>query len=418
MDTAEEKLSWLGGLKASDAKFEVVKPDKRASWINQDENNWDDMIPVADKKTKAAKTKSQERAVFKEFSTGMMTGRDDWVYDKADSSLERKMRFFSKNFHKALHTPEDQTPIIKLSRNLKRRAEHANFERDTKITTALFRPFVSKPFFLNRTVIDEWGAFERNFSHPNTVIGFLSVHSTNLASTLAAAQPFDYGLLKNGNGGTQALYRHRYTPEGEKIDNITDWALNKFTAHYGKAEKITKDDIFAYVYAVLHDPIYRETYAINLKREFPRIPFYPAFKTWRDWGQALLDLHIGYESVTPWPLTRTDIEDTKATAAGLAPKAKLKADTVASTIELDSETTLSGIPPECWAYKLGNRSGLEWVLDQYKEKTPRDPTVAAKFNTYRFADYKDHVIDLLGRVAHVSVETMKVTEAMKALKRK
>ena len=104
--------------------------------------------------------------------------------------------------------------------------------------------------------------------------------------------------------------------------------------------------------------------------------------------------------------------------SGLAPKAKLKADKADGTIELDSETTLSGIPPECWEYKLGNRSGLEWILDQYKEKTPRDPTIAAKFNTYRFADYKEQVIDLLGRVAHVSVETMKVTEAMKAVKRK
>lgn len=217
--------------------------------------------------------------------------------------------------------------------------------------------------------------------------------------------------------GNQCLPRHRYTTEGEKLDNITDWALNKFSAHYGKAAKITKDDIFAYVYAVLHDPIYRATYAINLKREFPRIPFYADFTQWRDWGQRLLDLHIGYETVKPWKLTRTDIEDVKATKAGLPPKPALRADKDAGTITLDSETTLSGIPPACWDYKLGNRSGLEWILDQYKEKTPRDPTIREKFNTYRFADYKDHVIDLLMRVTRVSVETMEVTDAMAALPR-
>ena len=136
----------------------------------------------------------------------------------------------------------------------------------------------------------------------------------------------------------------------ERLDNITDWALTQFTAHYGKPAKITKDGIFAYVYGVLHDPVYRETYAQNLKREFPRIPFYPDFAQWQAWGQRLLDLHIGYEFVTPWPLVRVDTSDTRAAAAGMAPKAALKADRAAGTITLDSETTLSGIPPECCDY--------------------------------------------------------------------
>ena len=168
---------------------------------------------------------------------------------------------------------------------------------------------------------------------------------------------------------------------------------------------------------VLHDPTYRKTYALNLKREFPRIPFYANFTQWRDWGLRLLDLHIGYEAVTPWPLVRTDVEDTRAKAAGLSPKPALKADKAAGTITLDTETILSGIPPECWDYKLGNRCGLEWVLDQYKEKTPKDPTIREKFNTYRFADYKEHVADLLARVTRVSVETMEVVEQMKVAAR-
>src|SRR5690606_11939482 len=103
--------------------------------------------------------------------------------------------------------------------------------------------------------------------------------------------------------GYQQVTRYRFDGYGDRHDNITDWALKQFTARYGKAEGITKDDIFAYVYAVLHDPVYRETYALNLKREFPRIPLYPDFARWRDWGQELLDLHIGYETVEPFPLT-------------------------------------------------------------------------------------------------------------------
>lgn len=87
------------------------------------------------------------------------------------------------------------------------------------------------------------------------------------------------------------------------------------------------------------------------------------------------------------------------------------------SIALDSEPTLRGIPPEAWRYKLGNRSALDWVLDQYKKKKPKDPTIREKFDNYRLADYKDKVIDLLACMTTVSVETMKVVDAMKALRR-
>jgi predicted helicase len=95
----------------------------------------------------------------------------------------------------------------------------------------------------------------------------------------------------------------------------------------------------------------------------------------------------------------------------------LRADKGTGDILIDSETQLTGVPPEPWSYKLGNRSALEWILDQYKEKTPKDPTIREKFNTYRFADHKEKVIDLLKRVTRVSIETMKIVEAMRAEKR-
>jgi predicted helicase len=98
------------------------------------------------------------------------------------------------------------------------------------------------------------------------------------------------------------------------------------------------------------------------------------------------------------PLSRrTDVPEEKARRAGLPPKALLKADKAHGFITVDTETTLRGVPPEVWLYKLGNRCALEWILDQYKEKRPKDPTIREKFNTYRFADYKEKVIDLLLR---------------------
>ncbi|WP_082555086.1 type ISP restriction/modification enzyme [Devosia sp. Root635] len=168
---------------------------------------------------------------------------------------------------------------------------------------------------------------------------------------------------------------------------------------------------------MLHDPVYREKYALNLKREFPRIPFYRDFWQWAAWGEQLMALHIDYKNAEPWPLMRLDMADEGARLAGVAPRAMLKVDRDNGMVRLDSETQLSGVPAEAWTYRLGNRSGVEWVLDQHKEKTPRDPTIRDEFNTYRFADYKERVVDLIGRVARVSVETVRITEAMKLAKR-
>jgi predicted helicase len=130
-----------------------------------------------------------------------------------------------------------------------------------------------------------------------------------------------------------------------------------------------------------------------------------------------MDLHINYETVAPYPLDHlTTIYELKNAATyELFKKPKLKADKVKGTIVIDGFDELQNIPAEAWEYKLGNRSALEWILDQYKEKKPSDPTIAEKFNTYRFADYKEQVIDLLKRVCTVSVETMKIVREMEKI---
>jgi predicted helicase len=254
----------------------------------------------------------------------------------------------------------------------------------------------------------------------NLAFGFSGASSSKPFAVLGVNVLPSFDLLEK----TQFVPRFRYDTNGNRIDNITDWAFKQFAGHYadeigkGKtARKITKEGIFHYCYAVLHDPLYREKYAQNLKREFPRIPFYKDFWQWAEWGEALMTMHIGFEEIAPFALTRTDVPDDKARTAGLQPKPLLRADPEAGSIALDTETTLRNIPPEAWTYKLGNRCAIDWVLDQYKEKKPKDPTIREKFDTYRFADYKDKVIDLLMRITTVSVETEKIIQAMKMTSR-
>jgi predicted helicase len=268
-----------------------------------------------------------------------------------------------------------------------------------------YRPFVKRYIYFSYIPIDIKGSqhlFFSKKSSSNHVICFANNEQTDIL-VLAINTLCDLNFCARGSS-CFALYT--YDENGNRVDNITDWGLQQFQNHY-KDKNLTKLDIFHYTYGVLHNPEYRTKYELNLKRKFPRLPFYDNFSQWVEWGSKLMELHINYETVAPYPLTRIDTNN------NLKPKTKLKADREKNSINLDDITFLQDIPKIAWEYKLGNRSALEWILDQYKEKKPKDKTIAERFNNYRFADYKETVIDLLQRVCTVSVETMKIIEAMK-----
>lgn len=394
---------------------ETIQPDRKNDWLNQTEAGWDAFVPLVDR----ARTSRSQSGIFNISSNGVETKKDEWLYARSEEDLEHKVKFYLEIYEK---TRVDRSyPLretIKWDRETERNLKTAKpaAYRPDRISDASYRPFVSRKLYLDRQFVSVM--FNNDSVFPakaqNRAIAFLGIATKNPLAVLAVSETPDRCFLKNGNGGTQLVSRYRYSKEGIRLDNIADWALKQFAGRYGKSAAITKDDIFTYVYAVLHDPVYRETYALNLKREFPRIPLYADFKTWRDWGQRLLDLHIGYEAVEPFALTRTDTPDPKR-AAGTTPAVKLKSDPDNGIVVLDAETRISGIPSEAWRYRLGNRSAIDWVLDQHKEKTPKDPTIREKFNTYRFADYKEQVVDLLARVVTVSLETVAITDAMAAL---
>ncbi len=416
LETAEEKLGFLAGHPMRSLNFDEVQPDKTGNWVNLTNNDFETLLPLASKETKAAKTAAKERAIFKLFTLGASTNRDEWVYGEDKDVVLAKADWLLQRYGKNQKNPNFLDPQIKWSETLKRRLATQRVEKlePLALRATAYRPFTNRWLYASNLLIDRPGDMAVIPLHEPSIC--LS-HAKEFRA-LGSGCPFDLHFL----GDTVGLPFRRMVGEKEYVDNITDWALKQFAVHYateigkGKsARKVSKEAIFHYCYAVLHDPQYREKYAQNLKREFPRIPFYADFWQWTDWGAALMQLHIGYEAVTPFALTRTDAPDEKARAAGMAPKALLRADPDAGSIALDSETTLRGIPPEAWTYKLGNRSAIDWVLDQYKEKKPKDPTIREKFDTYRFADYKDKVIDLLMRVTTVSVETVKVVDGMKAV---
>jgi predicted helicase len=421
-ETADEKLSFLDSAALSRLVSHEVQPDKAANWLQQSANNFGQLCALVDPSNKSPSKFGRERSIFRLFSRGVGTYRDEWVYDHSRQTLEAKASLLVDTYEdtRRNHSPSRRNSI-KWDRELEKylKSGIAKSFAASLIVSAAFRPFCTKYLYFDKHFNGMRYQLPSMFpvNGDNLVISFLGIASSNPFAVFASNRIFDLGQLKNGNGGTQGVSRWCYNEDGTRIDNITDWGLKQFQSHYEKVEKkpkrrITKDDIFHYVYGVLHDLVYRETYSTNLKREFPRIPFYPDFWAWAALGERLMALHIGYESVAPWPLMRHDLPEGEAD-----PISKLKADKDNGTIILDTRTTLSGIPAIAWTYRLGNRSALEWVLDQHKEKKPKDPTIAAKFNTYRFKDYKEKVVDLLGRVTRVSVETMDIIASMESARR-
>ena len=320
--------------------------------------NWEDLIPVCSKEVKAGES---DAAIFKMYTTSIHLMKEEWLVNANASGNSNQL----------------SEPNLKLPNTI-------------MIITGFDEPFLS-----------------------------------------LVVNKIQHYCFSTSGAAPQALALYEYIIAEKRTNNITDWALQLFNAHYRQnepaspvcyagsselraeflldippANTITKEAIFQYVYAVLHHPAYRAKYSLNLKREFPRIPLYDNFHQWAAWGKKLMDLHIHYETATPYPLERKEI------AAKEQPTAKLRAVKEEGIIQIDDNTELCNIPPSAWDYKLGNRSALEWMLDEYKEKQLPAPTIAGQFNTYHLHDYKEHVINLLQRVCTVSVETIKIINAM------
>jgi predicted helicase len=419
MDTAAEKLQFLQQVKFKQIEFERIVPDQKHTWINLVENDFESLLPLVSKKTKATKQPEEELAVLKLFSNGVVTARDEWVYDFSVPHLTKRIKFFLKVYHHSTRTDSFDLSI-KWSEALKNHAKQGKrmkFE-STKIIPCFYRPFLKMWFYSEKILNDRltehhYGMFGEHLDQENRVITTMGDSTGKPFFVLGINALMDLNFVSPASGGTRCFPLYRYNDHGDRLDNLTDWGLEQFRQHYlslrPRTRNIQKLDIFHYTYAVLHDPKYRQKYEQNLKRDFPRLPCYPNFWQWVEWGQQLMELHLNYEEVEKYPLTRLD----QQLAANVQNKVKLKADKVAGKILMDDQTTLTGVPALAWEYKLGNRSALEWILDQYKEKKPKDPTIAEKFNTYRLADYKEEVIELLQRVCMVSVKTMAIVLAMR-----
>jgi predicted helicase len=310
------------------------------------------------------------------------------VYDWDRGTLRARILKFVGAYNTEVHrhraNPEADWPDhLKWSRDLKQdalRGRLAEFD-EGKIRAALYRPFTKQFLFFDRILNEEV------YQWPSISGRLIAVPG------LGNRKPFGALISDTILPRDLAFEKAQCFP----LSHLKDSSVAQFRQRYPN-DSINKEDVFHYLYALLHHPDYRERYADNLKRELPRIPFALDFAAFATAGRELARLHVQYESLDPWPLEFVENKDVPY--AERIAKMKLSADR--QSLKVNESLTLDGIPEETFDYRLGSRSALEWVIDQYQVKGESDPNRE---------DDPGYIVRLVGQVVQVSIETVRIVGA-------
>ena len=409
--------------------WQTLEPDARHTWLTEGLNaEFLTFLPMGSKTAKQTKSEP-EGVIFHTYSNGIATSRDAWVYNFNRHALTENVQHLINAYNsevqrwrgvedKTAHNVDDFVDAddkkIKWSRDLKaklKRGRLAEYAED-KVRQGLYRPFTTTNLFLDRVLNDFVGGLPAIFptldaEAENRVICVPGAGSrapfwccmTNLIPntaliTLDANQCFPFYL---------------YDEDGtNRRENITDWALENFRAHYDD-DSIGKWEIFHYTYGLLHHPEYRERYAADLKRDLPHIPFAEDFWAFADAGEKLAELHVNYETQPQYPLDFVSEPDVPFNLR--VEKMRLSPDK--TRLKYNESLTLAGIPSEASEYRLGKRSALEWVVAQYRVKV--DTHRSEIVNDANDVENPRYIVELIGSVITVSLETVRIVEALRSL---
>ena len=406
-------------------EWQEVKPDKRHTWLTGGlHTDFDTFIPMGSKNTKASKG-AVEGTLFKTYSVGVLTARDAWAYNfnrdalaenmqamiefynLEESKWERRVKraqsvdaFVSTDSRKIKWTDRLKTELVK-----GRLVEFA----PERIRNSLYRPFTKSNLYFDKLMNQRTYLFPSIFPTPETELD-------NRVIWLKVGQEWPmFALMANQipealpQGASQCFPFYTYNEDGtNRRENVTDWALAEFRMHYAD-NTITKWDIFHYTYGILHHPDYRERYQENLKRDLPHIPFAEDFWGFAKVGARLADLHVNYESQPEYD--KLDPVETPGMQVDLSVE-RMKFSKDKTALKYNDFLTLEGIPLKVFEYRLGNRSALEWVVDQYRVKV--DKRSGIKNNPNRAED-SEYILRLIGQVIAVSLETVEIVEHLPAL---
>lgn len=431
--TREQKLDIIkefGGIGA--IPWQAITPNPAHDWINQRDPAFDQFLPMGEKGAK----ETTNASIFTSYSRGLETSRDAWAYNFSRAALEANVQnmiaFYNEQVDAFWATnptkPKEQVEAfitkdprrISWSRGLKAdlvRKKKLQFN-PASVRVAMYRPFVKTWAYVNKDFCEYTNKLPRYFpteQSQNLVISTTEIGSTKLFTPFMTSVIPDLHLQH-----ASPWFPLRDHEEGKGMfsgdqSGVDARALTAFQAAYGQ---VSAEDVFFYIYGVLHSPEYTSRFASDLKKVLPRVPLVEDFGAFRDAGKALSDLHLNYETVEPWPLIVNSgklqlepVADYRVVKMRFAGKGKDR-----STIIVNNNMTLSGIPDEAYEYQINGKSAIEGLMDFYQFSTDKASGIINDPNDWAI-EHNDpaYIVNLVKRICRVSVETMKIVKGLPPL---
>lgn len=430
----------------------TLTPDRHGDWLNQRDDSWYDFVPLGLGKG------NEPYGVFKNWSSGVKTNRDPWAVNFSEDTVADNMSNMTTKFNDeidrwvAAGKPEDIDAFvesdeskIKWTRELKKdlRLEKRGHFDSESIRPASYRPFCHQTIYMNRQMNNCVYQMPQMFPEADSENLYIATTGGQKPAFLISDRVPDFHYV----GDTQCFPLYWYkkqTPLGglfeeqdmsvEKEEAITDEALDLFRQVYPRAFDaygdrkprpknqggidITKEDIFFYIYGVLHSPEYRERYESNLQKELPRIPLAHDFRAFSNAGRKLAKLHLEYESLQPWPVEEVgnSVDPGPVQKIKWAKKrnpATGKRENDYSTLIYNDNLTIKDIPESAQRYTVNGRSPIDWVIDRYQVKTDTASGITNDPNDY--SNNPRYIVNLIESLIRVSMETMEIIDGLPPL---
>lgn len=406
-----------------------IRPNAQGDWLNQRNDIFGSFIPLGDKGNK----ENKQTFFVPYYSNGLKTQRDAWCYNFSQKKLQQNVQA-TIAYYNSMVESGDEKPLLDPTRISWSAAFQSAFQKKIKknfaekaIRKALYRPFNKESVYFNESLNERVGLMPKLFPTPETknlVICMPGVGDRKGFAVMVANRLPDLELMEKAQCFPLYYYEKKsvYQPtlfdseksEYTRKDGITNFILERCRASYGP--KVSKEDIFYYVYGLLHSPDYRRTFAADLKKMLPRLPLVekPAdFWAFSKAGRTLAELHLKYETQPPHPdVVVTGAEQGKFRVE----KMRFPDKQDKTTIEYNPWITISHIPQEAYEYAINGRTAVEWIMERYQIKTDKASGITNDPNDWATEQGKPrYILDLLLSVITVSVETVKIVNGLPGL---
>ena len=429
--TREEKLSKINDFKSIGSKkmdWQILNPNEEGDWINQRNDKFKDFIPLIDKDNK-----NNKETFFTMSSNGVVTSRDAWVYSYSKANLEKNMKetiaFYNKEVEKILNVRKkdknkaiediiDTNPKnISWSADLKKRANSYKFDEFNKsdIVISLYRPFTKQYLYFNRFWNERYSQQDKfkNYLSIGTVgIGGNKDFSITILNNIGDFQTLQnanfyplYYVEEDNKNKDKSLFETLDGIENEnKKDGISDYIYNLAKEKY--STKISREDIFYYIYGFLHNEDYKKEFEADLKKLIPRLPLvddYNTFKIYSDIGRELAELHLNYENIERDSNIIVEGEESNNFKVE---KMRFTNKDKKDTIIFNSDIKITNIPLEAYDYQVNGKSAIEWIVERYAVTVNKDSGIENNPNLWcEENENPRYILDLLLSVISLSLKT-------------